>query len=85
MIYDKKVMKLNRPDTYDRPDQTVEVHSTTRKNTPITIEIQVWRDRLLRGSRKFKGHKHRFNLNRILVFDQKTKLLLILIFKNQTQ
>lgn len=71
--YDKKVMKLNRSDTYDRPDQTVEVHSTTRKNTPITIEIQVWRDRLLRGSRKFKGHKHRFNLHRILVFDQKTK------------
>nr|MBC8553938.1 hypothetical protein [Candidatus Brocadiales bacterium] len=39
----------------------------------IKIEIKVWRDQLLRGTRKFKGHQNPFNLFQISVFDVETK------------
>ena len=71
--YDKKIMKLNKPATHAKADQTVEIPSVTSKNRPITVEIQRWRDRLLRGSREFKGHENPFNLYRIRVLDTKTK------------
>ncbi len=71
--YDEKIMKLNKSATHAEPDQTVEIQSVTSKNRPITVEIKVWRDRLFRGSREFKGHENPFNLHRIRVLDTKTK------------
>lgn len=71
--YDKKIMKLNKPATHAKPDQTVEIQSATSKNRPITVEIKVWRDRLFRGSREFKGHENPFNLHQIRVLDTETK------------
>jgi len=71
--YDKKVMKLNQVATYDPPDQRLEMYSTTSKNRPIMVEIQVWHDRLFRGTRKFKGYENPCNLHRIRVFDTETK------------
>ena len=71
--YDKKIMKLNKPATHGTPDQTVEIQSATSKNRLITVEINVWRDRLFRGSREFKGHENPFNLHRIRVLDTETK------------
>ena len=66
-------MKLNKPATHTKPDQVIEIQDATSKNRPITVEIKVWRDRLFRGSREFKGHENPFNLHRIRVLDTKRK------------
>ena len=66
-------MKLNQPATHTEPDQVVKIETSTSKNRLITIEIKVWHDWLLRGSKTFKGYKHPFNLYQICVFDAKTK------------
>ena len=71
--YAEKTMKLNKPITHAKPDRVVEIDSVTRKDRRVTIEIEVWYDRLFRGSRKFKGYDNPFNLHRIRVFDAETK------------
>ena len=66
-------MKLNHPATHTLPDQMVEIETSTSKNRLIKVVIKVWHDQLLRGSNKFKGYKHPFNLYQICVFDAKTQ------------
>ena len=65
-------MKLNDPSTHIQPDQVVEIETATSKNRLTKVVIKVWYDQLLRGSNKFKGYDHPFNLYQICVFDAKT-------------
>ncbi len=66
-------MALNQSTTHCQPDQVVEIETLTSKNRLVKVVIQVWHDRLLRGSNQFKGYENPFNLYQICVFDTKTK------------
>ena len=66
-------MKLNEPDTYKKPDEVIVFETVTTRGRQIKIEIKLWCDRLLRGSRIFKGYENPFNLFQICTYDLITK------------
>ncbi len=70
--YGNKI-KLNEPDTHNKPDEVICFESLTASGRPIKIEIKVWHDQLLRGTREFKGYKNPFSIFQICVYDAKTK------------
>ena len=53
---------LNDPETWPDPDEETTFSFTTRKGKLRKVRIRVWRNILMRGSRKHPMHRHPFTL-----------------------
>ena len=53
---------LNDPQTWPEPDEEITISTTTRKGKPRQIRLRLWRDMVMRGSRKHPMHRHPFTL-----------------------
>jgi hypothetical protein len=58
-------MKLNQPQTHDVPDDCLTFETPTRKGKALTVSIDIWRNRRMRGSRDFRTDQYPFTLLRI--------------------
>jgi len=53
---------LNDPQTWPKPDEEVTIATTTRKGKPRQVRLRLWRDMVMRGSRKHPMHRYPFTL-----------------------
>lgn len=63
-------MKLGDPSTYLDCDHETQTPWKTKKGKEYTVTIKCWKDRLLRGSRKFRSSLHPFNLIQVSVTNE---------------
>jgi len=64
-----KVMKLNDTTTHSDADEVVKKNIVTRSGRRLEVTIKVWNDRLIRGSRQFKGYQHPIKVVQITAID----------------
>jgi hypothetical protein len=67
------VMKLNNDVTHSKPDETDQKTIVTRRGKKHTVTIQLWRDRIFRGSTQFKGYEHPITLLKMTITDETGK------------
>jgi len=60
---------LKDPSTWGEPDVVEETTFTTRKGRVCRVQLEGWRDLLMRGKRDLPMHKHPFTLIRVRVLD----------------
>ncbi len=65
-------MKLNDKSTHSSPDQIYEFETTMGNDRAVTVEIKIWEDRLVRGTREIKGNENPFNLYQVCLYDATT-------------
>jgi len=68
-------MKLGEPNTHSPSDQSTTTDWVSNKGKKYKVNIQVWNNMLLRGSRKFRSSQHPLNVIRIEVFDEQGETL----------
>lgn len=68
-------MKLNDSSTHSEPDEIVQQTVVTRSGKSYQLEIKVWRDRLFRGSKQFKGYEHPVTVMQVNAVDKNGKSL----------
>jgi hypothetical protein len=68
-------MKLGEPNTHSPSDQSATTDWVSHKGKKYKVNIQVWNNMLLRGSRKFRSSQHPLNVVRIEVFDEQGETL----------
>lgn len=68
-------MKLNDSATHSAPDEVVQKTTVSRNGKTYQLSIKVWRDQLLRGSRKFKGYEHPVTVMQLVMADANGKSL----------
>lgn len=66
-------MNLGESETHPQSDQSITVDWASNKGKKYKVNIQVWNNMLLRGSRKFRSSQHPLNVIRIEVFDEEGK------------
>ncbi|WP_423062300.1 transposase [Candidiatus Paracoxiella cheracis] len=68
-------MKLNDSTTHRESDEIVQQPITTRSGKTYQLEIKIWRDQLLRGSKQFKGYEHPVTVVQLVAVDANGKSL----------
>jgi len=71
-------MKLNDPSTHADADKTIKKTIVTRSGRCLEVTIKIWKDQLIRGSKRFKGYQHPMNVAQITATDSKGRS----IYKN---
>lgn len=61
---------LKDPSTWGQPDMVEETTFTTRKGRVYRVQMEGWRNLLMRGKKNLPMHKHPFTLIRVQVLDE---------------
>ena len=62
---------LKEPESWGAPDQVAETTFVSRKQIPYRVEIQAWRNLLMRGGKGHPMHQHPFTLLKIRWYNHK--------------
>jgi hypothetical protein len=62
---------LNNPDTHKPCHQETQLSWTTARGKVYSVTVKLWKDMLLRGSKKFRSSEHPVNLIQVTVTDAK--------------
>ena len=66
-------MTLNDEATHNEPNEKYSQAMTLSRGKQVRVEINVWRNKVFRGSRHFKGYAHPITLCQVTVSDQQGK------------
>ena len=68
-------MALNDEATHNEPNEKHSQAMTLSRGKQIRVEIKIWRNKVFRGSRHFKGYAHPITLCQVTVSDPQGKRL----------
>jgi hypothetical protein len=66
---------LKAPETWGEPDETVETTFVSQRKVSYRVEIQAWKNLLMRGKKDTPMHEHPFTLVKICWYNQKGEAL----------
>lgn len=64
-----QLMSLSKPTTHTKPDHRAETAWVARSGEIYSVKIDAWKNKVLRGSKKFKSSQHPMTIVRVRIVD----------------